>query len=143
MNPVPLMLFVMIAGCTAEQTAAPPAAPALVAPSTEAMIPSTIESPVGRLTRVEDSSLVCMVNNQFMGKAQIPIEVEGKTYYGCCDMCKGRLARDPASRVGTDPVSGRPVDKATAVIAQTERGATLYFESEQSFAAYARSTDER
>jgi YHS domain-containing protein len=103
--------------------------------------PATSSSPApasSALTRVTDRSLVCMVNNQFMGQPQIPIEVEGRTYYGCCEMCKGRLGSDPSSRVGTDPVSGNTVDKATAVIGKTDDGRTLYFENDQTFAAYAR-----
>lgn len=90
------------------------------------------------LTLVTDRSLVCMVNNQFMGRPQIPIEVHGRTYYGCCEMCKGRLGSDPSSRVSTDPVSGSTVDKATAVIGRAGDGRTLYFENDQTFAAYAR-----
>ena len=92
------------------------------------------------LTLVTDRSLVCMVNNQFMGRPQIPIEVDGRTYYGCCEMCKGRLGSDPSSRVSTDPVSGNTVDKATAVIGRAGDGRTLYFENDATFAAYARGT---
>jgi YHS domain-containing protein len=79
-----------------------------------------------------------MVNNQFMGQPQIPIEVEGRTYYGCCEMCKGRLAGDSTSRSATDPLSGNPVDKATAVIGRDNSGRTFYFENEHNFTAYAR-----
>ena len=79
-----------------------------------------------------------MVNNQFMGRPQIPIVVEGKTYYGCCEMCKDRLAKDSAARTAVDPVSSKPVDKAVAVIAKAESGAALYFESEATFAAYSK-----
>ncbi len=79
-----------------------------------------------------------MVNNQFMGRAQIPVEVGGNTYYGCCEMCKSRLANDASARTAVDPVSNRPVDKSLAVIARTETGATLYFENEQNFNTYAR-----
>jgi YHS domain-containing protein len=92
----------------------------------------------GSLARVTDRSLVCMVNDQFMGRTQIPIEVDGRTYYGCCEMCKGRLANDPKSRTANDPISGRVVDKATAVIGKTAAGKTLYFESEKTFTAYSR-----
>jgi YHS domain-containing protein len=86
---------------------------------------------VSQLTRVEDVSQVCMVNNQFMGKAQIPVAVDGKTYFGCCEMCKGRLARDVTARMAKDPVSGKEVDKASAVIAKRESGEVLYFENAQ------------
>lgn len=60
-----------------------------------------------------------------MGKAQIPVEVEGKTYFGCCDMCKTRLAQDPESRAALDPVSGARVDKASAVIGREASGSVL------------------
>lgn len=97
----------------------------------------------GALTRVTDRSLVCMVNNQFMARPQIPIEVDGRTYYGCCEMCKGRLAQDPSSRTATDPVSQQQVDKATAVIGKTADGSTLYFESEQTFAAFSKEASQK
>ncbi|HEX6904210.1 MAG TPA: hypothetical protein VF789_31160 [Thermoanaerobaculia bacterium] len=90
------------------------------------------------LRRVEDPKKVCMVNNTVFEKDQIPVEVEGKTYYGCCEMCKERLAKDESARYGTDPVSGARVDKATAVIAAQGDGTTLYFENEANFEAYAK-----
>ena len=58
----------------------------------------------------------------------------------CCEMCKGRLANDPSSRVSADPVSGKTVDKATAVIGRDSEGRTLYFENDLTFAAHARRT---
>ena len=88
------------------------------------------------LTRVVDASQVCMVNDQFMGKPQIPIAVEGRTYYGCCPMCKERLANQPQSRTGTDPVTGRPVDKAVAIMVVDAAGKILYFENEDSLRRY-------
>jgi len=36
-----------------------------------------------------------------------------------------------------DPVSQRPVDKATAVIGKTATGTALYFENEQNLLAYS------
>lgn len=77
-----------------------------------------------------------MVNNQFMGRPQIPVSVDGRTYFGCCEMCKGKLEREVSARTATDPVSGRQVDKAEALIGKTSTGAVLYFESQTTFAAY-------
>jgi YHS domain-containing protein len=88
------------------------------------------------LTQVEDPSLVCMVNNTYMGKAQIPVEVEGKTYFGCCPMCKERLAKEPDTRTAVDPVSGEKVDKAAAVIAKDADGNVLYFASQANLRNY-------
>jgi YHS domain-containing protein len=121
-------------------TAAPPARAASATVSAPQPTQPSSENPAGALTLVADRSLVCMVNNQFMGRAQIPVEVGGKTYYGCCEMCKSRLANDATARTAVDPVSNRPVDKSVAVIAKTETGATLYFENEQNFNTYARQT---
>ena len=83
-----------------------------------------------------DSIKVCMVNDQLFAKDQIPVEVEGKTYFGCCEMCKARLAEDEAIRHAVDPNTGATVDKATAVKAADASGAIFYFESSESFATY-------
>lgn len=88
------------------------------------------------MSRVSDASQVCMVNNQFMGKPQIPIAVEGRTYYGCCAMCKDRLGNDPAARTAQDPVTGESVDKASAVIIQDSTGKVMYFASEDTLRRY-------
>ena len=79
---------------------------------------------------------VCMVNDTVFPKDQIPVQVDGKTYFGCCEMCKGRLATDEAVRFAKDPVSGKTVDKAKAVIGETPDGKALYFESEKTFKAF-------
>ena len=91
------------------------------------------ESPA--LKKVEPQ-FVCMVNNAVFDKPQIPVEVSGKTYYGCCSMCKERLAKDTSVRMATDPVSGKSVDKASAVIGEDAAGAVYYFESEANLKAY-------
>ncbi len=88
------------------------------------------------MTRVSDPSQVCMVNNQFMGKPQIPIAVEGRTYYGCCAMCKDRLGNEPGARTAQDPVTGETVDKASAVIIQDATGKVKYFASEETLGRY-------
>lgn len=87
------------------------------------------------LQKVE-AKKVCMVNDQLFGKDQIPVEVQGRTYYGCCEMCKERLAKDEAARTSVDPLSGKKVDKAAAVIGARPDGSVLYFENDKSFAEY-------
>ena len=89
------------------------------------------------LKRVETKK-VCMVNNQVFEKDQIPVAVDGKTYYGCCEMCKERLAKDAAARTAVDPVTGKQVDKATAVIAAMPDGKVLYFESQETYEKYSK-----
>jgi len=76
-----------------------------------------------------DPSIVCMVNDAVMGKPQIPIVVKGKTYYGCCKNCVGKLNGDPAIRAAEDPFTGKTVDKSGAFILEGPDGVALYFES--------------
>lgn len=72
---------------------------------------------------------VCMVTDRVFGKPQIPVEYEGRTYYGCCGGCVSRIKNDSQVRYSVDPVSGAEVDKATAVIVEGPGGAAMYFES--------------
>lgn len=90
----------------------------------------------GQLKKVSDPSYVCMVNNTIMNKPQIPVKVGDTTYYGCCEMCSGTLKKDRKARFATDPVSGKEVDKATAVIGAKANGEVLYFESEKTFQTF-------
>jgi len=78
-----------------------------------------------------------MVNDMDMGKTQIPVVVEGRTYYGCCAMCKERLSKDASVRSAIDPVSGKKVDKAKAVIGKRADGSVVYFENETNLRRYA------
>lgn len=130
----------------AARDSAPGPSPTAATPG-QAKVPKprelSADQPVGStesaaaLTRVEDTSSVCMVNNQYMGRPQIPVVVEGQTYFGCCEMCKGRLEQDRTARFATDPVSGRPVDKATAIIGRDASNRVLYFESVATYQKYA------
>lgn len=83
-----------------------------------------------------DSKYVCMVTDKLFNKEQISVEVEGKTYYGCCDMCKGRLANDPDIRIGIDPISKKKVDKAQSVTAADSEGEIYYFEDKQNLVEF-------
>lgn len=72
-----------------------------------------------------------------MGKKQFEVQFEGKTYYGCCENCKQRIPNETTARVAIDPMTGKGVDKATAVIAITgDNDEVMYFESKESFAKY-------
>lgn len=79
---------------------------------------------------------VCMVTDMYFGKTQIPVQHDGKTYYGCCNNCKQTLSHDPQARLAIDPVSGKSVDKAKAVIAAAEDNSVLYFENKKNFEKY-------
>lgn len=79
--------------------------------------------------RVVDPKIVCMVNDAVMGKAQIPVKYEGKTYYGCCEGCVEKIKTMRSARYASDPVTGKEVDKSKAVILEGPSGEALYFES--------------
>lgn len=82
--------------------------------------------------------LVCMVNDSVMKGPQIPVPVEGKTYYGCCAGCVKTLQNDRSVRIAKDPVTGHEVDKATAFILADPKmkGKALYFESQETAREY-------
>jgi hypothetical protein len=112
----------------------PESTDATSAPSASPLAAAT--PPAGALVRVDDPSQVCMVNDHYMGKPQIPVVVGEKTYFGCCAMCKQKLETDPSARSANDPVTGHPVDKALAVIGRDATGHVRYFESEGTLARY-------
>ena len=80
---------------------------------------------------VVEAKYVCMINDKRFPKEQFAVEAEGRTYYGCCEMCKEKLEGDAKAREATDPVSGKKVDKARAVIGAAADGRVFYFESEE------------
>ncbi len=83
-----------------------------------------------------DAEYVCMVNDAVFASPQIPVEVGGKTYYGCCPMCEKTLKESAEARQSIDPVSGNIVDKAEAVIGALPDQSVLYFESEENMGMY-------
>ena len=87
------------------------------------------------------TSLVCMINNEYMAKEQIPTVVNGKTYYGCCPACAEKLSNNHSTRSAKDPYSGEEVDKADAFIALKPNSKTEvhYFKSEQNYINYVNS----
>ncbi len=80
---------------------------------------------------------VCMVNDAYMAKEQIPVPVNGKTYYGCCQMCVKTLNEQEDARIAVDPFSGKKVDKTEAYIVLLKDDGTVgYFKSEENYVAY-------
>ncbi len=73
---------------------------------------------------------VCMMQDTIHGSPAIPLVRDGKTYYGCCEMCKEKIASEPARyTLAKDPLSERVVDKAVASLLSVN-GRVLYFESD-------------
>lgn len=127
---LPLSMLAL-AGCArsdrAARATAGPAQPAAAQP---------LAASAAGLTRVEDPAQVCMVNDQYMGKPQIPVVVGSKKYFGCCAMCEAKLETNERTRSAVDPTTGRAVDKASAVLARNGAGKIFYFESEETFRRY-------
>ncbi len=122
-----LFIFVIVLGaCAAKEQPALPKQPVRPEPV------ATIEAPAAAFTKIADRSTVCMVNDRDMGAPQIPVLVEGRTYYGCCKMCEKRLREDASVRSATDPVSHQKVDKAVAMLARDSSGNVFYFADETS-----------
>lgn len=115
-----LIGVLILSACSREQAPASSAAP----------LTTTTEALPGGMSRVTDPSHVCMVNDIFMGRAQIPVQVDGRVYFGCCPDCKAKLENQPSTRTASDPVTGEPVDKAKAVIVQDSSGKIYYFANE-------------
>lgn len=83
---------------------------------------------------VVPNNLVCMVNDAYMGKQQIEVPFDGKTYYGCCQMCKERIPKDESVRYALEPRTLHKVDKATAYIVLIgDQDEVAYFESKESY----------
>jgi len=83
----------------------------------------------GEKVKQVSGQFVCMINKKHFDKVQTPVIVEGRTYYACCDMCVRQLNDDPSSRKDVDPVSGKPVDKATAAVGVDKEGNVYFFEN--------------
>lgn len=83
------------------------------------------------------NNLVCMVNDAYMGKDQIEVKYEGKTYYGCCEMCEKRIPLEEAVRYAIDPYSLRKVNKADAyIVIINDKDDVAYFENKENFIKY-------
>lgn len=80
------------------------------------------------------NNLVCMVNDAYMGVPQLEVSYEGKTYYGCCEMCQERIPKEKEARIAVDPYSLKDVNKADAYIVLVgEQGQVAYFENERNY----------
>ena len=88
-----------------------------------------------------EAKYVCMMNNQKFDKEMIAVEVEGVIYYGCCEGCKAQLRDKADNRVAVDPVSGKKVDKAKAIIGADAEGKVYYFENVENMKKYKPASD--
>lgn len=92
---------------------------------------SPLVAATGEKVKQVDSKYVCMITKKHFQTKQMQVNVEGRSYYACCDTCKTKLLEDPSSREDVDPVSGKKVDKATAVVGVDKAGNVYFFENVQ------------
>ena len=79
---------------------------------------------------VDKRDTVCAVQDTVGDKAGVPHTYNGKTYYLCCEMCRSSIKNEPEKyTIAADPVSGKKVDKAEAMIYNLE-GKAYYFEND-------------
>ena len=85
---------------------------------------------------IPERTRVCMMQDTVMAVPAVPLTHNGKSYFGCFEMCKAKIAAEPERyTLARDPVSGAVVDKATAALLSVD-GRVLYFESEATRARY-------
>ena len=84
---------------------------------------------------------VCMVNDRYMVVKQLPVEVNGITYYGCCENCVAKIQNNIGDvRFAKDPTTGEKVDKASAIIVQNKKdGVVYYFKTKPAADAFIKS----
>lgn len=87
------------------------------------------------------ASRVCMTQDEVYPRDLIPVEVDGETYYGCCPGCASAIQSNPDRYIwAVDPVSGKRVNKAKAVI-YSYQGKAYYFESEQNVEVFLKNPE--
>ncbi len=94
-------------------------------------VPPAVELLAGVEVKAQKHKDVCMVTNNVGLMKMIPVKVEGKTYYGCCQGCVGKLKNNRSYRYAIDPVTGNEIDKAKAFIVADKAKKALYFETKE------------
>jgi len=106
----------------------------MIPPHSARVQETATDNSIGQQVRAQQ---VCMVNDTYMGKDQIAVPVNGKTYYGCCQMCVSTLNEQSSSRRAKDPMTEETVDKAEAFIVVLDpSGSVGYFKNEVNYQLY-------
>jgi YHS domain-containing protein len=108
-----------------------------VTPVLLSMVALLVMSALAVTGNVDKKEYVCMMQDMVLGKAGIPIQYAGKTYYGCCEMCKEKIKNEPQKYTrATDLVSRKPVDKSESFIYSVD-GTAYYFGSDANRKTFA------
>lgn len=69
-----------------------------------------------------------------------PVNINGKTYYGCCNETQANLYTDSTKRVAIEPITQKTIDKSEALIFldldKIKDNKVLYFESKENHDKY-------
>ncbi|MBL4561362.1 MAG: hypothetical protein JKX79_10305 [Labilibaculum sp.] len=83
--------------------------------------------------------IICMVRGDIKSKGSLPIQIGGKTYYGCCEKCLTKLELNIDNiQNAVDPVSGQMFSKADAIVRQDpqDHSRVLFFKSDETYDQY-------
>jgi YHS domain-containing protein len=95
-----------------------------------AIVSSPILAAADLLKQVNPKN-ACFINKTRFNRTLKSVVVDGKKYFGCCDDCLAQLRDDPQARIAMDPVSGKSIDKAGAVIGVDKDGKVYFFENRE------------
>lgn len=101
----------------------------ILVPLMAAMLVPVLAAASGEKVKQVDPKYVCFINKKHFDKPQTEVVVNGKKYYGCCQNCVKQLTADPKARLTTDPVSGKEIDKADAVVGVDKAGNVYFFQN--------------
>lgn len=87
------------------------------------------------LVRVQPDE-VNMAINHYEGAKQNKVVIDGKDYYAGARGYVTHISANPSTRFSKDPFTGKPVDKAEAVIYADASSRAHYFESENTYKAF-------
>lgn len=82
---------------------------------------------------------VCMLRGDVKSRPTLPIEVNSKTYWACCQNCLGKLQRNENNVLfAIDPLSGESVNKADAIIRRDPQNnkRVFFFKSNETYNQY-------
>ncbi|MGZ2369478.1 hypothetical protein ACXR6G_06805 [Ancylomarina sp. YFZ004] len=91
-------------------------------------------------------SMVCMLGGDIKTKPTLPIEINSKTYWGCCQNCLGKLQRNENNALyALDPLSGESVNKADAIIRQDPQNnkRVFFFKSNETYNQYLKTINKK
>jgi YHS domain-containing protein len=87
---------------------------------------------------VSDAAQVCMVKRGVQASTPHTEQYGGKTYHFCCSGCLTRFRANPEiERFATDPVNGKKIDKADALI-YSYQGRAYFLSSPRSLKKFAK-----